>query len=49
VSKQSGGYYEDRALAVSSRQAQDPGLARRLWEISEEQVRPKAAAETATG
>ena len=41
VSKQSGGYYEDRALAVSSRQAQDPTLARRLWEISEEQVRPK--------
>ena len=27
VSKQSGGYYEDRALAVSSRQAQDPALA----------------------
>jgi NAD(P)-dependent dehydrogenase (short-subunit alcohol dehydrogenase family) len=39
VSKQSGGYYEDRALAVSSRQAQDPALARRLWEVSEEQVR----------
>jgi NAD(P)-dependent dehydrogenase (short-subunit alcohol dehydrogenase family) len=46
VSKQSGGYYEDRALAVSSRQAQDPVLARRLWEISEEQVRPKTAAGT---
>ena len=44
VSKQSGGYYEDRALAVSSRQAQDPALARKLWEISEEQVRPKAPA-----
>jgi NAD(P)-dependent dehydrogenase (short-subunit alcohol dehydrogenase family) len=41
VSKQSGGYYEDRALAVSSRQAQDPALARRLWEVSEEQVRSK--------
>ncbi|MHB8490336.1 MAG: SDR family NAD(P)-dependent oxidoreductase [Candidatus Dormibacteria bacterium] len=40
VAQQSGGYYEDRALAVSSRQAQDPTLARRLWEISEEQVRP---------
>jgi NAD(P)-dependent dehydrogenase (short-subunit alcohol dehydrogenase family) len=39
VSKQSGGYYEDRALAVSSRQAQDPALAKRLWEVSEEQVR----------
>ena len=47
VSKQSGGYYEDRALAVSSRQAQDPALARRLWEVSEEQVRPKTAAGTA--
>jgi NAD(P)-dependent dehydrogenase (short-subunit alcohol dehydrogenase family) len=45
VSKQSGGYYEDRALAVSSRQAQDPTLARRLWEVSEEQER----ATTATG
>jgi NAD(P)-dependent dehydrogenase (short-subunit alcohol dehydrogenase family) len=44
VSKQSGGYYEDRALAVSSRQAQDPALGRRLWEISDEQVRPKTAA-----
>jgi NAD(P)-dependent dehydrogenase (short-subunit alcohol dehydrogenase family) len=41
VSKQSGGYYEDRALAVSSRQAQDPALAKRLWEVSEEQVRQK--------
>lgn len=39
VSKQSGGYYEDQALAVASRQAQDPTLARRLWEVSEEQVR----------
>jgi NAD(P)-dependent dehydrogenase (short-subunit alcohol dehydrogenase family) len=38
VSTQSGGYYEDQALAVSSRQAQDPMLARRLWEVSEEQV-----------
>ena len=36
VSKQSGGYYEDSALAVSSRQAQDPSLAKRLWEVSEE-------------
>ena len=39
VSNQNGGYYEDRALAVSSRQAQDPTLAKRLWEVSEEQVR----------
>jgi NAD(P)-dependent dehydrogenase (short-subunit alcohol dehydrogenase family) len=39
VSKQTGGYYEDRALAVSSRQAQDPVLAKRLWDVSEEQVR----------
>jgi NAD(P)-dependent dehydrogenase (short-subunit alcohol dehydrogenase family) len=48
VSKQSGGYYEDRALAVSSRQAQDPALARRLWEVSEEQVRPMTAAGAGT-
>jgi NAD(P)-dependent dehydrogenase (short-subunit alcohol dehydrogenase family) len=40
VSKQSGGYYEDRAVAVSSRQAQDPALAKRLWDVSEEQIRP---------
>jgi NAD(P)-dependent dehydrogenase (short-subunit alcohol dehydrogenase family) len=46
VTKQTGGYYEDRALAVSSRQAQDPALAKKLWEISEEQVRPRAAAGT---
>jgi NAD(P)-dependent dehydrogenase (short-subunit alcohol dehydrogenase family) len=39
VSKQSGGYYEDRAVAVSSRQAQDPALAKRLWDVSEEQIR----------
>jgi NAD(P)-dependent dehydrogenase (short-subunit alcohol dehydrogenase family) len=46
VSTQSGGYYEDQALAVSSRQAQDPTLAKRLWEVSEEQVRPGAVAGT---
>src|SRR5580692_818181 len=46
VTRQTGGYYEDRALAVSSRQAQDPALAKKLWEISEEQVRPRAAAGT---
>src|SRR6202021_2397205 len=33
-----GGYSGDQALPVSSRQAQDPTLARRLWEVSEEQV-----------
>jgi NAD(P)-dependent dehydrogenase (short-subunit alcohol dehydrogenase family) len=48
VSTQSGGYYEDQALAVSSRQAQDPTLAKRLWEVSEEQVRPGAVAGTST-
>jgi NAD(P)-dependent dehydrogenase (short-subunit alcohol dehydrogenase family) len=42
VSKQSGGYYEDKKLAVSSRQAQDAALARRLWEVSEEQVTARA-------
>jgi NAD(P)-dependent dehydrogenase (short-subunit alcohol dehydrogenase family) len=41
VSKQSGGYYEDKKLAVSSRQAQDAALARRLWEVSEEQTTVK--------
>ena len=46
VSNQNGGYYEDRALAVSSRQAQDPTLAKRLWEVSEEQVRPRTVAGT---
>jgi NAD(P)-dependent dehydrogenase (short-subunit alcohol dehydrogenase family) len=48
VSTQSGGYYEDQALAVSSRQAQDPTLAKRLWEVSEEQVRPRAMTGTGT-
>jgi NAD(P)-dependent dehydrogenase (short-subunit alcohol dehydrogenase family) len=38
VSKQSGGYYLDRARGVPSRPAQDPAAARRLWEVSEEQV-----------
>ena len=46
VSNQSGGYYEDEALAVSSRQAQDPTLARRLWDVSEQQVRPRTVAGT---
>ena len=38
VSKQSGGYYVNRALAVTSRPAQDPAVARRLWDLSEQQV-----------
>jgi NAD(P)-dependent dehydrogenase (short-subunit alcohol dehydrogenase family) len=38
VSKQSGGYYFNRARAVPSRPAQDPEVARRLWEVSEKQV-----------
>jgi NAD(P)-dependent dehydrogenase (short-subunit alcohol dehydrogenase family) len=44
VSKQSGGYYVNKARAVPSRPAQDPGVARRLWEVSEAQVRPVAVA-----
>jgi hypothetical protein len=38
VSKQSGGYYLNRERGVPSRPAQDPEVARRLWEVSEEQV-----------
>jgi len=38
VSKQSGGYYLDRERGVPSRPAQDPEAARRLWEVSEQQV-----------
>jgi NAD(P)-dependent dehydrogenase (short-subunit alcohol dehydrogenase family) len=38
VSKQSGGYYVNRAIAVTSRPAQDPAVARRLWDLSEQQV-----------
>jgi NAD(P)-dependent dehydrogenase (short-subunit alcohol dehydrogenase family) len=45
VSKQSGGYYVNRARAVTSRPAQDPGVARRLWEVSEAQIRPASVAE----
>jgi NAD(P)-dependent dehydrogenase (short-subunit alcohol dehydrogenase family) len=44
VSKQSGGYYVNQAIAVTSRQAQDPAIARRLWDVSEEQVRAGAVA-----
>ncbi len=43
VSTQSGGYYVDRARAVPSRPAQDPAVARRLWEVSEEQIRQTSA------
>lgn len=38
VSRQSGGYYLNRERGVPSRPAQDPELARRLWDVSEEQV-----------
>ena len=38
VSKQSGGYYVNRERGVPSRPAQDPEVARRLWEVSEDQV-----------
>jgi NAD(P)-dependent dehydrogenase (short-subunit alcohol dehydrogenase family) len=38
VSKQTGGYYFNRAVGVTSRQAQDPAIARRLWDVSEQQV-----------
>lgn len=44
VSKQSGGYYVNRAVAVTSRPAQDAAVARRLWELSEQQVGAKPAA-----
>jgi len=45
VSNQSGGYYLDRERGVPSRPAQDAEVARRLWEVSEEQV----GATSATG
>jgi NAD(P)-dependent dehydrogenase (short-subunit alcohol dehydrogenase family) len=38
VSKQTGGYYVNRGVGVTSRQAQDPVIARRLWDVSEQQV-----------
>jgi len=44
VSNESGGYYVNRARAVPSKPAQDAAIARRLWEISEEQVRQTAPA-----
>jgi NAD(P)-dependent dehydrogenase (short-subunit alcohol dehydrogenase family) len=46
VSKQSGGYYLNRERGVPSRPAQDPELARRLWDVSEEQVRARSATGT---
>ncbi len=44
VSEQSGGYYVNRAIAVTSRQAQDPTIAQRLWDLSEQQVGQTPAA-----
>jgi NAD(P)-dependent dehydrogenase (short-subunit alcohol dehydrogenase family) len=44
VSKQSGGYYVNKERAVTSRPAQDAGVARRLWDVSEAQIRPVAVA-----
>jgi NAD(P)-dependent dehydrogenase (short-subunit alcohol dehydrogenase family) len=44
VSKQSGGYYVNRARAVTSRPAQDTDVARRLWDVSEAQVRQPSIA-----
>jgi NAD(P)-dependent dehydrogenase (short-subunit alcohol dehydrogenase family) len=44
VSKESGGYYVDRAPAVPSRPGHDQEVARRLWEVSEEQVGSASAA-----
>ncbi|MGA7988428.1 MAG: SDR family oxidoreductase [Candidatus Dormiibacterota bacterium] len=44
VSTQSGGYYVNRSLAVTSKPAQDPAVARRLWELSEQQVGLKPVA-----
>ena len=38
VSAQSGGYYLNGARGVPSRPAQDAAIARRLWDVSEEQV-----------
>ncbi len=42
VSAQSGGYYLNGAPGVPSRPAQDAAIARRLWDVSEEQVRRSA-------
>jgi NAD(P)-dependent dehydrogenase (short-subunit alcohol dehydrogenase family) len=38
VGDQSGWYFVDRRLGWPSREAQDPDVARRLWELSERQV-----------
>ncbi len=38
VGDQSGRYFVDRRIGRPSREAQDPGVARRLWELSERQV-----------
>jgi NAD(P)-dependent dehydrogenase (short-subunit alcohol dehydrogenase family) len=42
VSGQSGGYYADRRLVQPSAAGRDAETARRLWEVSEEQVRASA-------
>jgi hypothetical protein len=41
VTDESGGYFVDRRRATPSTAAQDVDAARRLWEISEEQTRPR--------
>jgi NAD(P)-dependent dehydrogenase (short-subunit alcohol dehydrogenase family) len=38
----SGGYFVDKRRAVPSREAQDVDVARRLWEVSEAQIRVSA-------
>jgi NAD(P)-dependent dehydrogenase (short-subunit alcohol dehydrogenase family) len=43
VSGQSGGYYTDRRLVQPSPAGRDAEVARRLWEVSEEQVRASAS------
>jgi hypothetical protein len=42
VADQSGGYFIDERRSTPSRQAQDPGTARRLWELSGQQVSASA-------
>jgi len=42
VADRSGGYFIDERLSTPSRQAQDPETARRLWELSVQQVSASA-------
>ena len=44
VSADTGGYFSDRRRQTPSAAARDMETARRLWEVSEEQTRPAAAA-----